>query len=259
MLQTDMRGAFQFPVNRDAHSVAAVNANGYVLLRLPQEREPVTLQLQPWGRVEVTVDESARAHPVESISIGVADGDYQGRVSLSGLVAEKKTDGRFVFEEVPPGECGVSINSGVGIANHHATRLVVSPGETTTVIISERAGAMVKGRLTPVPQLRAPSDSVILHFNPDPIIPAPFQELPPEQRIRKEFEFWNSPAGRERINSPRQTYTARFYPDGSFVSLERVPAGNYRLGAVFKNTSASRKVVVTEEQDVIDLGEIQLR
>jgi hypothetical protein len=217
--------------------------------------------MQSWGRVEVTVDESARAQPVETIKLyDPAADNYQGRVSMLGSYSVKAdAEGRFIFEHVPPGECSVSINSGVGIANHHATRLVVSPGETTTVIISERAGAMVKGRLTPVPQLRAPSDSVILHFNPDPIIPAPFQELPPEQRIRKEFEFWNSPAGRERINSPRQTYTARFYPDGSFVSLERVPAGNYRLGAVFKNTSASRKVVVTEEQDVIDLGEIQLR
>jgi hypothetical protein len=136
---------------------------------------------------------------------------------------------------------------------------VVRPGKTTTVTIRERAGTLVQGKLTPVPQLSAPGDHVVLHFNPDPIIPAPFQDVRPEERPRKEFEFWSSPAGRERINSSRRTYTARFYPDGSFVSIERIPAGNYRFIAVFKNTSASRKVVVTEEQDLIDLGEIQLR
>jgi hypothetical protein len=262
LLRTDTRGAFQFPVNREAHSVAAVNADGYVLLRLPREREPITLPLQPWGRVEVVADESVRAQPVETIELYDPTADnYQGRVSMLGSYSVKAdADGRFIFENVPPGECGVFINSGVGINYHHGTPLIVRPGETTTVTIREQPGTLVRGRLTPVPQLRGPDDRVTIHFNPDPIIPAPFQKLPPEERPRKEFEFWSSPAGRERISSPRQTYMARFYPDGSFVSLGRIPPGNYRLSATFKNTSSSQKVTIGEGADaVLDLGEIQLR
>jgi len=119
---------------------------------------------------------------------------------------------------------------------------------------------LVRGRLTPVPQLRGPGDYITIQFNPDPIIPAPFRKFPPEEGPRKEFEFWSSPAAHEYITSRRKTYAARFYPDGSFVSLERIPPGNYRLSAIFKNTSSSQKVTIVEGADaVLDLGEIHLQ
>lgn len=262
IMLTDSQGAFQFAVNSEAHSVVAVNLDGYVLLRLSKEQEPVTLQLQPWGRVEVTVDESARAHPVQTIELyDPAADNYQGRVSLLGSYSKKAgADGRFVFEQVPPGECNVFINSGVGITYHHGTHVVVTPGETTTVAIRKRAGTLVNGRLTPVPQFAAPGDHLVLHFNPDPINPAPFQDLPPDERRQKEFEFWSSRAGRERVNDSRRTYVARLNPDGSFVSLEHIPPGSYRFNAIFKNTSSSQNVVIGNISDsVLNLGEIRLR
>jgi len=53
-------------------------------------------------------------------------------------------------------------------------------------------------------------------------------------------------------------------PDGSFVSVERVTAGDYLLFASFKNASMnrSRKLSITPEQELlpeIDIGSIELR
>jgi RNA polymerase sigma factor (sigma-70 family) len=259
--RTDSRGAFQFPVNREAHSVAAVNADGYVLLRLGGEREPVTLRLQPWGRVEVTVDESAHTQPVETIELYDPTADnYQGRVSMLGSYSEKaNADGRFVFEHVPPGECSAFINSGVGIIYHHHTPVVVRSGETTAVTIRGQAGTLIKGRLVPVPIIRgdmAPHVSLRLNGEPNPL---PFNRATGDQKLRQEFEFWSSPAAREHLRT-QQIFAARILEDGSFVSLERLPPGKYQVLATFKNTSASQPFAVSEGPDTImDLGEIKMR
>jgi RNA polymerase sigma factor (sigma-70 family) len=261
LVRADREGAFRFPANRQAHSVAAVSPAGYVLLRLPQSREPVTLQLQPWGRVEVSVDESARTQPVERIELyDPAADNYQGRVSLLGSYsATVDSDGRYVFPRVPPGEFSVFINSGVGITYHHGTPVKVAPGQTTAVTIRGKPGTLVKGRLNPVPDTGT-GGHVVLHFNPDPVTPLRLQAQHTEERRNKELEFWNSPAGRGRVNSARHTYSARMYPDGSFVSLGRLPAGKYKFIAVFKNASFSQNVEIGDYPDaVLDLGEIRLR
>jgi hypothetical protein len=262
MLQTDSHGAFQFPVNREAHSVAAVNANGYLLLRLPPEREPVTLQMQSWGRVEVTVDESARAQPVETIKLyDPAADNYQGRVStLSSYAVKPDVSRRFVFESVPPGEFSVFINSKNGIPFHHQTSLVVKPGETTSVVIAEWPGTRVIGRFV-APLDRTISwkkDFVLAHLYAD-VPPPPLNEGPPEERKRRELDFWTSPAGRERVNTPL-VYSAVVRDDGSFVSLERLRPGKYRFTTVFKDASVTRHITISEEQPPeMDLGEIPLR
>src|SRR5262249_43130719 len=52
LTNTDVSGNFAFQPNPRAHSVAAVAEAGFVKLRVKSAAEPVTLRLQPWGRVE---------------------------------------------------------------------------------------------------------------------------------------------------------------------------------------------------------------
>ena len=66
---------------------------------------------------------------------------------------------------------------------------------------------------------------------------------------------------REFVNS-RRDINLDVRNDGSFVSVERVPAGDYRLWAAFKNASTHQKVTVSEEQEALaelDIGVIELR
>lgn len=50
--------------------------------------------------------------------------------------------------------------------------------------------------------------------------------------------------------------------DGSFRSVERVPAGEYRLEAMFKGASAHRTVLIAPEDETrasVELGSVGLR
>jgi RNA polymerase sigma factor (sigma-70 family) len=262
--RTDGRGEFSFPVNQLAHSVAAVSHSGYAHLRVRDPHEPVTLQLEPWGRVEGVVDQSAATHGVVTVELyDPAADNYQGRVRLLGAYSAKPDANRhFLFEQVPPGEFCVFVNS-MNIPFHHRTPLVVRPGETTNVVIRERPGTRVTGRFVPPPDqaLDWKKDFILSHLNADlPQASTFINPGPLDERPLRELEFWTSPAGREQINTPR-VYSALVREDGTFVTLENLPPGKYRFTTVFKkNASATRQITIGEDQPVeLPLGDIPLR
>jgi RNA polymerase sigma factor (sigma-70 family) len=264
LLRTGERGEFSFPANRLAHSVAAVSAAGYVHGRIRDTGEAVTLRLEPWGRVEGTVDESAARLGLVTVPLyDPAAQNYQGRVSLLGSYSAKPGPNReFVFEQVPPGEFCVFVNSMNNIPYHHRTPIVVRPGETTRVVIRERVGTRVTGRFIP-PAGRAldwKKDFVLSHLNAALSQSSAFiNPGPKEERPMRELEFWTSSVGREHINTPR-VYSAFVQSDGSFVSLEHLPPGNYRFTTTFKGASATRHITVGEDQpEELPLGDIPLR
>ena len=257
-------GMFTFPPNRLAHSVAAVNEAGYLLQRVTNVRNPLTLRLEPWGRVEGTVDKSAVGPDLASVELyDPAADNYQGRVSLLGAYSIKPdASRRFVFENVPPGEFCVFVNSNLGIPYHHQTPVTVRPAETTQVIISEKPGTRIKGRFA------APAGKHV-DWRKDFVLAYLYANLPqagefinpgPKSDLRRrEFEFWTSALGREHVNNPR-VYSAAVGEDGSFVSLERLPPGKYRFTTVFKGASVTLSIEVVEgTTEVLDVGEVQLR
>jgi len=262
LTKTGERGEFSFPVNRLAHSVAVVSSAGYAHLRVREAREPVTLRLEPWGRVEGIVDESAATHGVVTVELyDSAAQNYQGRVSLLGSYSVKPDMNRhFVFESVPPGEFGVSVNSINNIPYHHRTPLVVQPGETTSVVIRERPGTRVTGRFVPPPgrTINWKKDFILSHLNCDPQSIFLNSGNPDEHPLR-ELDYWTSAAGRGHINTP-QVYSALVRDDGSFLTLENLPPGKYRFTTVFKDCSVNRNITIGEEQPPeLPLGEIPLR
>jgi integrase len=73
-------------------------------------------------------------------------------------------------------------------------------------------------------------------------------------------EFWTSVVAREFINA-RRMISLRVSGDGSFISVERVPAGEYQFTAVFKTASMNRKLTVTPEDAQlphVDVGDVEL-
>jgi protocatechuate 3,4-dioxygenase beta subunit len=261
LVRTDGTGKFQFKMNRTAHSVAAVCAEGFVLALVLGSQNPMTLQVQPWGRVEGIVDKSAMTHGVEEVRLYDPTADnYQGSVStLGSYLVKPDTDGRFIFEKVPAGEFSVFINSGIGVPFHHQTPIVVRSGETTSVTIGNRIGVMLSGRFVP-PEgktVRWKEDLVDAELYADLPQP-PRDEGPAEERPMRALEFWTSAAGRDYVNTPH-VYSVLVRDDGSFVSLEPVPSGKYRFTTVFKNCSTTRHITVGKEQSEIHLGQISLR
>jgi hypothetical protein len=212
--------------------------------------------------VEGVVDASATSLPVENLYLyDPAADNYEGRVSLlDSCRTTMDEDRRFTFENVPPGEYSVFINSGLGIAFHHQTPLVVRPAATTQVVIVETPGTRVSGRfVSPPGQSIAWQKEMIaaqMYLEPDR---SPLAGVPASERPARALEFWTSPAGREYINTPR-VHSLRLLEDGTFVSVEPLPPGKYRLTIVCKRSSATRHLVIPEEQPAeLPLGEIRLQ
>ena len=269
VIRADEAGAFSFPPNSLAHSVAAVSEDGYVRQRLTDFRTPLTLRLESWGRVEGIVEESAVGPGLSSVELYDPTADnYQGRVSLLGAYSVKAdARGRFHFENVPPGEFCVFVNSGIGVTYHHQTPVTVRPGDTAQITIADKPGTRIKGRFT-APNGQAVDwrkDFVVSHFYAD--LPQAGQLInagPKSELRRRELEFWDSPLGREHVNHPR-VYSAVVFEDGSFATLENLPAGKYRFTTVFKNPAAVNfsATLSVEVKDgalpVLPLGDIPLR
>jgi hypothetical protein len=257
-------GSFSFPTNSMAHSLAVATAEGFALLRLAGAKPPVTIQLQPWGRVEGVVHPSAAAQGIDKIELfDPTAQNYQGHVSLlSHFSVRPDAAGRFAFERVPAGEFSAYVNSGSDINFHHQTPCAVRPGETTTVIITNGPGALVKGRLI-APLNRAFSwkdDCTLIHLYAE----GRNLEFPPgtaADRRMREFEFWTSTAGRDYVNNTH-VYSGRVSNEGTFVMLDPVRPGKYRFTAIFSpsgipNLSITRHVTIPD-QAVFDLGDLPL-
>ena len=261
---TDQKGEFRFPVNRSAHSVAAVSVDGYAHTRVRDPGQPLQLQLQRWGRVEGVVDASARTHPIESIELyDPAADNYQGRVSLLGTYSTKvDAEGRFTFDTVPPGEFSVFINSLRGLSYHHKTALTVTAGQTTQVTIVENPGVLLKGRLimSEARMIDWNKEKTIFRVERESLRFAPGWRSEDDKKLEA-VDYWTSPLAREFVNSRHMT-DLRISDDGTFISVERVVAGDYELFAIFKSAQTHRKISISEEQVLLpefDLGAIELK
>jgi hypothetical protein len=245
-------------VNRLAHSVAAVGEAGFVVARVSDPREPVTLRLQPWGRVEGEVAPDAQTHPIQELRLyDPFAQNYQGKVSLMDSYAVKPGPGmRFVFENVPPGEFAVSINSGLGIPFHHLTLVRVSPGETAHAMPRNGPGAVLKGKINlPAGVRLSEHDQVWLGPEREAV---PYQQLRGEEQKRAALEFWTSSAGRDYWLRQR-SFSTKPADDGAFAFREPIPPGQYTLSATAARNSTQTNVVVPADSPAeIDLGEIPL-
>ncbi len=226
---TDARGSFWFNADPEAHTVVAASSNGFVRVRICGPRRPITMQLQPWGRIEGGIDPSARTRPIEGVMLeDPVVANYEGRVDLGFPQAKPDAEGRFAFDLVPPVTLCLWLNSGVGLPFHNATVLRVPPGETTNVVIVE-TGWWVKGRLVadgPTPDW----SKAVVFAELDAGVPEP---QPPASLTGDAarlwlVDFWDSDAGRWQA-ATNTSMKLNVEADGSFCSESTRPPGECRL------------------------------
>jgi RNA polymerase sigma factor (sigma-70 family) len=282
--KTDQQGAFSFAPKPWAHTVVAVGPTGLGWVRCFDTSQPLEIRLQAWGRVEGIVRTCDGLWADRKVR-WQKHGNLTSWMTLfhEGLSRQSESSGRFVLEQVPPGDGRVIIESGTDFAAVLSPVTTVNPGQTVQVQVGG-VGRKITGRFVASPKVeirdwsRQVSSSILSHeFEPYPL-PKNFTGHAIE---RWKLEFEESEAGRVWFQTSHR-YDFKVEPDGSF-SIPEVLPGRYRLslhvaqGALGSGKQrtvrfpedgpqiawAGMKVVVTEAaeggESVLDLGEIMLK
>jgi len=260
----DARGFFEFSPDSQAHSVAAACETGFARQRLGNGSQPVTLRLEPWGRIEGTVAVARRPRPFYSVELtDDAAMHYSGAVRFDPSTFRTKPDsnGRFVFEDVPPGQFSLSLNRGVGLAISDLTEVTVRPGETAVAQIGG-SGWTVVGKLTAEAGRVTDWAKQTLYAN----LNRSNQPFPQPVGLTLDaagfwrVNFWQSEAGASYLRQFRSIPLV-VASDGSFWA-DGVDSGTYKLEVCVGYTRLETEVQVPEgpvaEGSELDLGTISL-
>jgi RNA polymerase sigma factor (sigma-70 family) len=245
--ETDATGRFNFEPKLQTRGFIALHEQGYV--DVPVQQYNGTIQLQPWGRVEGTLElgEASRANRriiLGNLSYRYGESGRQFPALMLWLEAITDDDGNFTFEKVPPGERRIAmrVNTPPGsgrIYDSYGQTIQVAPGAATRVTLGD-GGATVRGRLI------CPSETNGLNWRgvvvelttrePDNSGPRPKREdfasndafiAALRAYAAADRAFWTSEFGRQ-FERRRQQFTAICEPDGSFA-IPGVLPGNYLL------------------------------
>ncbi|WP_237712472.1 sigma-70 family RNA polymerase sigma factor [Pedosphaera parvula] len=248
LTNADAAGLFVFPANPRAHSVVAVSAAGYAKVRVHSPKEPVALQLQPWGRIEGSVAFSARSHSIDSVVLMDDKAmNYQGSVRLgNAFYVKPDSSGRFAFENVPPGQFSVNINRGLGIPFCHRTLVTIRPGETSSVEVGAK-GRTVVGQLAAAPGQITNWVKQVEFAN---LLPTTQPSRPPsnltvDAAALWAVDYWQSAAAAE-YNQHSGPFGVVFAADGTFRA-EAVTPGTYSLQVVADNSSLTKAITIPDE------------
>jgi hypothetical protein len=132
-LRTSADGRFTFAPVEPPYAIVVAHDLGFALAVIEQSADPHPLQLQPWGRLEITTDDTGSTD--EDIPFYL---DYldlpKAKPGLPWLTIEplvrRTADHRIVFEKVPPGRL---VLGRYGQANHTALPLVIDGAKTLTL------------------------------------------------------------------------------------------------------------------------------
>jgi hypothetical protein len=254
---TDESGKFSFDPMPEAHTVMAIYERGFAAATAEQLAASSTLTLEPWGRIEGTVRVGSQA----GANVGVMLRSLIQQPAPPGLFVYLRvptdTDGKFLFNMVPPDEYRVAVTS-ASVSGGASASAVVRAGETTYVALGGM-GRPVVGRIAV-----AGTDVTI---NWKTAFPSMVLKLPgsPPTDAEAYYAWVQSEAGRNRLRSER-LYHINVAQDDSF-RVEDVLAGTYEL-TVFINSLGGQlvmgEVVVPEmpggrSDTPLDLGVITFR
>jgi beta-lactamase regulating signal transducer with metallopeptidase domain/protocatechuate 3,4-dioxygenase beta subunit len=140
-------GTFSLPSPPLDGWVRAANETGFTSLPLAAVRSTGQLVLQPYGRIEGTLTVLGNPLAGEEFLLGLSPMGLQADFNLHRVTTDAQ--GRFVFEQVPPGNVAVIrlIKTAPTSWSHsQQTPVQVEPGQTAQIAVGN-AGAVVQGRV----------------------------------------------------------------------------------------------------------------
>jgi len=240
MRETDATGRFSFARRPKEFQIVAAHESGFVRVKNDQLTSPLTIQPQPWGRIEGTLRIGHRpgadrvVELVDPMSTGVERWiRYRDR-------AQTDAEGRFVMEKVPPRwtQIGYRVTMGRSFQSWtNRTPIHVPPGETVQLAIGG-TGRPVIGKFVPPPGHEGPVDFTFGHrtlatITPRMPKPSGYILMTEDQRHQWHQQWRNTREGQEYIKSMQQDPNRRFHAftlnaDGTF-HIPDVEPGQYEL------------------------------
>ncbi|HXY35073.1 MAG TPA: hypothetical protein VEI07_12660, partial [Planctomycetaceae bacterium] len=245
--ETDQTGKFRLEAKKDDFLIQLTHKSGYAELAGLPSASPRVIKLAPWARIEGTFQVARRPEP--DVEVSLNSGVNFGRLPAAAKDSAQPTDsrGRFVFEQVVPGENRILCRrtSDSGTASSVSLTVDCLAGQTTHV----EFGAAAAGGRPVIGQLHQPADAT----SEVELSAAQIYVFPRQQ-------------GGERPTSQLQFNVA---PDreGNFC-IDDVPPGSYFLNVFFPGTRGFRvpvrtivvpKVDEKLSQRPVDLGVLTLR
>jgi hypothetical protein len=267
VIPVDGQGRFQCAFEPLAHGVFALADQGFVRLRVRDFHQPLTLRLQPWGRLEDTVDDSGEVATGDRVQL--SDPWQEGGPSGWRVLRETRVvdGGRYSFEKLPEGIYMAWLSE----SSDHPARLLgpVSIRPNTTVgIARNHDGVRVQGRLTlgsetaSTDWVRAVRLGRIVGQKAP--VPDPGGNTALDLAAWHRWADWTeSAAQRDRLLRAVRP-ELRTMGDGSFAS-EPLPPGEYELQVVFNPEATPGRVLPNLERSVhipeghekvVDLGAV---
>gem|GEM_PF-2714390 len=214
---TDSDGQFRFSPEAAGAWLVATGEAGFALAKPPAPRDPATLQLQAWGRIEGRIELADRARPDQSVWLDPGPTFTSPLITMITSKAEPDSEGRFVFDSVRPAEYAISLRIADAPPGHHRTPTIVERGRTTEVRIAH-PGPRIQGRLVLQPAQVAPKDDKVfaVTFEKPGLPRFDFTQLAgppsPEELTRRAAEM-------RRIQLLRSSIVAAFPDaDGRFIT-----------------------------------------
>ncbi|MGO9204149.1 MAG: hypothetical protein ACLQM8_26820, partial [Limisphaerales bacterium] len=226
--RTDADGHFSFKAGMAARAVAAVAQPGFAIVSMTPTNHPVSMQLQPWGRIEGALRLATQPNSGQQILLSAPPGPGQEEtlsLSLGAYTAKTDEEGNFVFDQAPPGQYDLYVAT-LNVPYHHKTPVQIQSGATTVVQIGG-TGAILSGRLV----LSNPGQAI--DWSKRLVMPMLQTKLPYPPglngRARAEWygKYSKSEEGRVRIRAIC-TYPLDVQTDGTFT-VDSVPPGDYEL------------------------------
>ncbi|HTH47309.1 MAG TPA: carboxypeptidase-like regulatory domain-containing protein [Candidatus Limnocylindria bacterium] len=224
--RSDSQGHFKPPGVPDPRLLVAISPAGYGETTWAEFGQTQTIVLQPFGRIEGTLSIAGKAAEGQGLVMNFSmPGAGQMIADWNAFKVDTDKDGKFVFDQVPPGERDIVrlIQTAPNSWMHsHRTTVTVLPGQTTMVNLGN-VGALITGRvnsaLATAGQTNASVSGLLSTSMPQP--PGGF-------KTPAEYQAWAELPETIAAMRQQQHYDILIQPDGSF-SVDGVVPGVYSL------------------------------
>jgi hypothetical protein len=264
LLKADKEGRFQFTSDDAMREVVAAGAQGYAAVSPQSLVEDPRIELQPWGRLEVSLQRGGKPISGREYMLQFPD-DQHGEIRFDFQTFQRSSDsnGHLLYPRVPPGKLKLvhvlvetepnGLKSGTYAGK---TDLEIRPGETTRISLGG-TGYSIRGHISFLP------DKAISKWKLDASVHPPYPKPPPDTAHNEKAlaAFTKTPEFQEILQATRR-FPVDISEDGTFLS-DDVPGGTYVMtvnlrssGHVVAHAEVSLTVPEEPVNGLLEVGEI---